>query len=207
MKRRMLWLIVVATFLCGMAEGQQALDNAAITKMHEAGLGDDTIVAVINSQPGSYTLGVNEVLALKSAGLGDKVISAMASKLAPAAAPAAVSAPVSTTAASGAAKGGGPSVYFQSDSASGDQSDESEMAADFKKYCPAFAKDDVSYGSDYVIEDAVSKMFRSQHHQFTVEDSNSTQLYQTHKSESVDDGMKNACDVIKKDWAGKHAAK
>jgi len=63
-----------------MAVGQTALNNAAIVKMHAAGLDDDTIVALINSQPGNYSLGVEDAIALKTAGIGGKVIAAMAGK-------------------------------------------------------------------------------------------------------------------------------
>jgi len=57
--------------------GQDPLNNEAIVKLHSAGLGDDMIVNMVNAQPGQYTLGVNDVVALKQAGISDKVIAAM----------------------------------------------------------------------------------------------------------------------------------
>jgi hypothetical protein len=56
---------------------QQALNNDAIIKMHSAGLSDDIIVSTINSQPGTYTVDVNNLIALKKAGISDQVLNAM----------------------------------------------------------------------------------------------------------------------------------
>lgn len=62
------------------ANAQQALDNAAVLKLHTAGLSDDLIAQTIASSPGHYDTGLDGMIALKKAGLGDKVISAMVSK-------------------------------------------------------------------------------------------------------------------------------
>ena len=45
--------------------------------MHSAGLGDDLLIQTIQLQPGSYTTTPDDLIALKSAGLSDRVISAM----------------------------------------------------------------------------------------------------------------------------------
>ena len=69
---------------------QQQLDNEAIVKLHKAGLGEDMIVNMVNTQPGQYAVGVNDVVALKQAGISEKIIAAMMSKgNAPAVSPAA----------------------------------------------------------------------------------------------------------------------
>jgi hypothetical protein len=80
----------------GAAWAQQALDNDSITKMVKSGLSDDTIVSMIQSQPGAYTVTPDSMIALKQSGVSDKVLAAMAGKgatpaPAPAPAPAAVS--------------------------------------------------------------------------------------------------------------------
>ncbi len=67
--------------------GQQQLDNQAIVKLHVAGLSDDTILHLINTEPGKYSTGVNEVIALKQAGISEKIIKALASKANPAPTP------------------------------------------------------------------------------------------------------------------------
>ncbi len=66
---------------------QQQLDNQAIVKLHSAGLSDDTILHLINTEPGKYSTGVNDVIALKQAGISEKIIKALASKAYPAPTP------------------------------------------------------------------------------------------------------------------------
>jgi len=73
----------------GAALAQQALNNDAVVKMVKAGLGEDVIVGMINSQPGKYTLDADHLIALKGAGVSDKVLAAMVAKSSGAAAPAA----------------------------------------------------------------------------------------------------------------------
>ena len=77
--------------------GQDPLNNEAIVKLHSAGLGDDMIVNMVNAQPGQYTLGVNDVVALMQAGISDKVIAAMMARNGATSAPAAAPAPEQAT--------------------------------------------------------------------------------------------------------------
>jgi hypothetical protein len=51
--------------------------NADIVKMAHAGLSDDVILQTIRMQPGHYDTTPDDLIALKSAGLSDKVIAAM----------------------------------------------------------------------------------------------------------------------------------
>jgi len=68
-------------FLCSaLILGQTPLTNDAVMKMVTAGLGDDVIVGMINTQPGNYPLNPDTLIALKKAGVSDKVIAAMVSK-------------------------------------------------------------------------------------------------------------------------------
>lgn len=62
------------------AAAQEPLTNDSIQKMAKAGLGDDVIVSMIQSQPGHYDLTPDTLVALKKGGLSDKVLAAMASK-------------------------------------------------------------------------------------------------------------------------------
>jgi hypothetical protein len=77
-------LLLRVTVLIGvLAAGllaQQQLNNESIIKLHKAGLGDDMIVNMVNTQPGQYTVGVDDVVALKQAGVSEKVIAAMMSR-------------------------------------------------------------------------------------------------------------------------------
>ena len=62
------------------AAAQTPLTNDSIQKMAKAGLGDDVIVSMIQSQPGHYELTPDTLVALKKDGLSDKVLAAMAAK-------------------------------------------------------------------------------------------------------------------------------
>ena len=53
------------------------VDNDTILRMHSAGLGDDLLLQTIQLQPGRYNTTPDDLIALKSAGLSDRVISAM----------------------------------------------------------------------------------------------------------------------------------
>ncbi len=87
--RRYRWIIpVLASFLflgflatsAPELYSQQPLDNAAVIKMVKAGLPEDLIVSAINSQPGTYNIGADGLIALKKAGASDKVLGAIVLK-------------------------------------------------------------------------------------------------------------------------------
>jgi len=83
------------------AFAQQTLNNDAIVKLAKAGLSEDLIVTTISSQAGTYDTSADGIIALKAAGVSDKVVAAVVAKAAaPAAAPApAAPPPVSSAAA------------------------------------------------------------------------------------------------------------
>jgi len=83
--------------LAAVALAQAALTNDGVIRMVKAGLGEDLVVSMIKSQPARYATGPDDVIALKSAGVSDKVIAAMIELMAPPAA-VAVPAPAATTA-------------------------------------------------------------------------------------------------------------
>ena len=55
----------------------KVLDNEAIVKMTKAGLDDGIILQTVRAQPGEYRTGPDDLVALKSAGVSQPVISAM----------------------------------------------------------------------------------------------------------------------------------
>ena len=59
---------------------QQALNNDSVIKMVKAGLTDDAIVATINANPGAYDASPDGLIALKQAGVSNKVIDAIVAK-------------------------------------------------------------------------------------------------------------------------------
>jgi len=88
-------------FLCclGVA-AQDPLNNDAVIKLVKAGLSDELIVNAINSKPGTFDTSTDGLIALKTGGASDKVVSAIVLKAsgatAPAPQPAAAAAPVAT---------------------------------------------------------------------------------------------------------------
>jgi len=68
-------LLTLAVAVCLYA--QEVLNNETILKLVKAGIGEDTIVGMVNQQPGKYTLAADDIVALKNSGVSDKVIAAM----------------------------------------------------------------------------------------------------------------------------------
>ena len=93
MRKRLLQIALFA--LCPLLAAQQAaMNNDSVIKMIKAGLSDDVIVTTINSSAGTYDTSANGLIALKTGGASDKVISAIVLKASgAAAAPAAAAAP------------------------------------------------------------------------------------------------------------------
>lgn len=55
----------------------KVLTNQSIAELVKAGIDDGTILMMINTQPGNYTVGANDVITLKQAGVTDELINAM----------------------------------------------------------------------------------------------------------------------------------
>jgi hypothetical protein len=72
--------VVIGLALAVLALAQSTMNNDSVIKMAKAGLGDDVIVGSINGQPGSYQTSTDDLIALKAAGVSDKVIGTMISK-------------------------------------------------------------------------------------------------------------------------------
>ncbi|CAN5526686.1 hypothetical protein BH10ACI4_BH10ACI4_23650 [soil metagenome] len=59
----------------------KTLTNDSIVRMVKAGLGDDLILQTIAAQPGRYTTDADALVALKGAGVSDRIISGMVNKV------------------------------------------------------------------------------------------------------------------------------
>jgi hypothetical protein len=59
---------------------QAKMSNDSVIRMQKAGLSDDLIVQTIGTQPGQYTTDADALIALKAAGISDRVISAMVNR-------------------------------------------------------------------------------------------------------------------------------
>jgi hypothetical protein len=79
MKKLAIAAVVVLALVVSIA-AQQPLNNDSITKMVKAGLGDDTIISMINSQPGNYAVDPDTIIDLKKTGVSEKIINAMIQK-------------------------------------------------------------------------------------------------------------------------------
>jgi hypothetical protein len=91
--------VFLSLLLAAAVLAQTALTNDAVTKMVKAGLSEDIVLGTIKSQPAAFTTGADDLIALKSAGVSDKIIGAMVARMsspAPVAAPAAAAATAPT---------------------------------------------------------------------------------------------------------------
>ena len=125
-------IVLLAGFLTGgpqsRAEAQEVLTNDSVISMVKGGLGEAVVLARIRSSPANFDTSTNSLLALKKAGVSDKVIEAMVSAPrsgAAAAAPAAptpaapsagTSAPPPSVSASARSSAGGAAANLPRDS-------------------------------------------------------------------------------------------
>jgi hypothetical protein len=107
------WLLPVA--LAVMAFGQTVLTNETIVKMVKAGLGDDVVISTITSQQAKFATSPDDLIALKSTGVSDRVIGVMVERMV-AITSAAPAAPAAAAPAAPANTGAGPvnevGVYY-----------------------------------------------------------------------------------------------
>ena len=80
--RNRLVLFALPALFAAVGFTQTALTNDAIIKMTKAGLGEEIILSTIKAQPAQYSTTADDLIALKGAGVSDKILSAMVSKMA-----------------------------------------------------------------------------------------------------------------------------
>src|ERR1700722_15006517 len=73
-------ILLCTAVLASLALAQQTLTNDSVLKLVKAGMGDDIIVNMVNTQPSTFSLTTDDLIALKTGGVSDKVISAMVVK-------------------------------------------------------------------------------------------------------------------------------
>ena len=59
---------------------KETLNNETILKLVEAGISDDTIVGMVYQQAGRYALSADDIAALKSGGVSERIIAALVIK-------------------------------------------------------------------------------------------------------------------------------
>ena len=84
---RKIILAVVFLAICPLFVAQQAMNNDSVIKLVKAGLSEDLIVTTISGAAGNYDISADGVIALKTAGVSDRVISAILLKAAAASQP------------------------------------------------------------------------------------------------------------------------
>lgn len=96
--RKILFAFILIVF-APLLISQQSMNNDSVAKLCKAGLSDDLIVSTINASPGAYNTSAEGLIALKTAGASDKVVSAIVVKSSGATTPVSTtsSAPTSTS--------------------------------------------------------------------------------------------------------------
>lgn len=112
MRLKCLGSALFVVLLVAVCSAQTALTNDAIIKMVKAGLSEDIVLSSIKAQPGNFTTGADDLIALKKAGVNDKIIAAMIAKAASGGA-AAPSAPAASAPAAAPAQQFEIGVYYK----------------------------------------------------------------------------------------------
>lgn len=210
-------LAIAFLAICPLLVAQQALNNDSVIKLVKAGLSEDLIVSTINASPGTYNTSADGLIALKSAGASDKVVSAIvlkASGNAPAAyapvppppadgaqAPPAVQSPVAPPA-------GKPRVFLTSSSKGPNQNaarDQSmEMSKDFERDCTGVRISINQQMADYTVAlNHIEVGLFVRDNQIQVANKDGDLISKTKEGGSIAGAVKKACDVILNDWAKK----
>jgi hypothetical protein len=90
--RKIILTLALMVFGALSLAAQDAMTNDSVIKLAKAGISDDLIISSINSKPGNYDTSADGMIALKTAGVSDKVVSAIVLKASRATAPAPVAA-------------------------------------------------------------------------------------------------------------------
>jgi hypothetical protein len=104
--RKAFLLASVALLFVGTLFAQEVLNNDSVIKLAGSGLSEGMVVNIVNTQPGKYSLTPDDLIALKKAGVSERIMRAMLNKSASGQAPA-TAAPVSESPAAATAVTGG----------------------------------------------------------------------------------------------------
>jgi hypothetical protein len=190
------------------------MNNDSVIKLTKAGFSEDVIVTSINRSPGNYDTSVDGMIALKTAGVGNKVVQAMIAKGAeptppppPPAAPPAPGANFVAASTPTSGPGGKPRVFLQSQShgnmwnATRDQS--MEMSKDFEKDCPDVRISLNQSAADYTVSLNHIEHGFTRDNQIQVANRDGDLISKTKEGGSIKGDIKKACSLILTDWAKK----
>jgi hypothetical protein len=206
---RKLSLAIVFLTFCPLLAAQQPLNNDSVIKLVKAGLSDDLIMSTINASPGNFDVSADGLIALKSAGASDNVVSAV---LARASSPTPVAqTPLQPTAPETPAAeqaGNKPRVFLQAASKGTNQNaarDQSmEMSKDLEKNCPGVRVTINQQMADYTIAlNHIEVGLLVRDNQIQVANKDGDLISKTKEGGSIAGGMKRACELVLADWAKK----
>jgi len=82
--RQISFLFLFSVLILTTLFAQETLNNDSVIKLVKSGLSEDTIASIVQTQPGKYSLGTEEISSLRKAGVSDRIIAAMLEKGTPA---------------------------------------------------------------------------------------------------------------------------
>jgi hypothetical protein len=205
-------LAVVLAVLCPVLIAQQTMNNDSVIKLTKAGFSEDVIVTSISRSPGNYDTSVDGMIALKAAGVGNKVVQAMIAKGAepsplPPVAPPAQGANFVAASSPTSGPGAKPRVFLQSQShgsvwnAKRDQS--MEMSKDFERDCPDVRISLNQSIADYTVSLNHIEQGFSRDNQIQIANRDGDLISKTKEGGSIRGDIKKACQLILTDWAKK----
>jgi hypothetical protein len=213
--RKIFWAALLSAAFCPLLSAQQSLNNDSIIKMTKAGLSDEIIVSTINASTGTYSTTPDDLVALKNAGISEKVIGAIVSRNSPQPQSAPSVAPVGAQALSNGQSPvssnavAQPRVYLQSQSRgtnrNADRDQSMEMSHDFEKGCSAVKVTINQNAADYtVLLNHIEVGLLVRDNQFQIANREGDLISKTSEGGSIARGVKKACDAIMEDWSKKY---
>jgi hypothetical protein len=210
---------------------QQAMDDNSVIKLVKAGLSEDLVISTINVSPGMYDTSADSLIALKSAGASDKIISAILLKSSSstsvsqtaAAAPSSFDGPANsgqqipssaapsaqeTSQQSSAQALGKPRIFLESASKgpnrNADRDQSMEMSKDLEKDCTGARITINQQMADYTISlNHIEVGLLVRDNQIQVANKDGDLISKTKEGGSIAGGMKKACELILADWGKK----
>lgn len=75
-------IVITALLLAGIVstQAQQTMNNDSVIELIKSGLSEDLIITTINASPGAYNTSVDGLIALKGAGVSEKVLAAIVNR-------------------------------------------------------------------------------------------------------------------------------
>lgn len=227
--RRLSLLLFFAAFLTFAAisssptSAQIAFNNDAVIKMVKAGITEDLILATISSQAGAYDTSADGLIALKAAGVSDKILAAIIQKSSGTPAPSATNSSATPSAAASAAdhtqqaepqpaaltpKTERPRVFLSSASKgsnrNADRDQSMEMSKDLEKDCPGVRVTINSQVADYtILLNHIEHGLLIRDNQIQIANRDGDLISRTKEGGSIKGDVKKACAIILDDWSKK----